>query len=217
MDVGVQQQVGDRVAAFGERLDAGGDRGNEVIAAAVGRPADLLRGGPAGQDAAQALQPDGRTVIVLTREDGSLAGDSLTSASHIEDDYRFHDAFRLAHAAVLGWSPVSRFLLGGKRHSRPRIDEAEDGAHATAIEDGISALVFAYAGRYHYFENLRHVDHELLITIDRVTAHLEVSVLRAADWEKAIMTGYRAWRQLRNHGGHLQLVLDTQSLTFIEP
>ena len=51
-----------------------------------------------------------------------------------------------------------------------------------------------------------------------MTAHLEVSVLRAADWEKAIMTGYAAWRQLRKHGsGRLELNLDAQTLTFIEP
>jgi NTP pyrophosphatase (non-canonical NTP hydrolase) len=163
-------------------------------------------------------QPGGRTVIVLTREDGTPAGDPLTSASHIEDDYRFHDAFHLAHAAVLGWSPVSRFLLGCKRRSRPGIDEAEDGGRAIAIEEGISALVFSYASRHHYFEDVRHVDHELLITIDHMTAHLEVSVLRAADWEKAIMTGYAAWRQLRKHGGgHLEIDLDAQTLTFIEP
>lgn len=163
-------------------------------------------------------QDDGRTVITLTREDGTPAGDPLTSASHIEDDYRFHDAFHLAHAAVLGWSPVSRFLLDRKRRSRPGIDEAEDGGRAIAIEEGISALVFSYASRHQYFENLRHVDHELLITIDHMTAHLEVSVLRAADWEQAIMTGYTAWRQLRKHGGgHLELDLDAQTLTFIEP
>ncbi|MCQ9178637.1 nucleoside triphosphate pyrophosphohydrolase family protein [Streptomyces sp. IBSBF 2953] len=163
-------------------------------------------------------QSDGRTVITLTREDGTPAGDPLTSASHIEDDYRFHDAFHLAHAAVLGWSPVSRYLLGCKRRSRPGIDEAEDGGRAIAIEEGISALVFSYASRHHYFEDLRHVDHELLITIDHMTAHLEVSVLRAADWEQAIMTGYAAWRQLRKHGGgHLELDLDAQTLTFNEP
>ncbi|WLQ45598.1 nucleoside triphosphate pyrophosphohydrolase family protein (plasmid) [Streptomyces laculatispora] len=163
-------------------------------------------------------QPDGRTVIVLTREDGTPAGDPLTSASHIEDDYRFHDAFHLAHAAVLGWSPVTRFLLDRKRRSRPGIDEAEDGGRAIAIEEGISALVFSYASRYHYFEDVRHVDHELLITIDHMTAHLEVSILRAADWEKAIMTGYAAWQQLRKHGGgRLTLDLDAQTLTFAEP
>lgn len=158
---------------------------------------------------------DGRTVIVLTREDGTPAGDPLTSASHIEDDYRFHDAFHLAHAAVLGWSPVTRFLLDRKRRSHPGTDEAEDGGRAIAIEEGISALVFSYASRRHYFEDVRHVDHELLTTIDHMTAHLEVSVLRAADWEKAIMTGYDAWKQLRMHGsGCLQLDLDAQSLTF---
>lgn len=163
-------------------------------------------------------QSDGRTVITLTREDGTLAGDPLTSASHIEDDYRFHDAFHLGHAAVLGWSPVSRFLLGCKRRSRPGIDEAEDGGRAIAIEEGISALVFSYASRHNYLENLRHVDHELLITIDQMTAHLEVSVLRAADWERAIMAGYAAWRQLRKHGaGRLEVDLDAQTLTFIEP
>ncbi len=51
-----------------------------------------------------------------------------------------------------------------------------------------------------------------------MTAHLGVSVLRAADWEKAIMTGYAAWRQLRKHGGgRLELDLDTQRLVFLEP
>lgn len=162
--------------------------------------------------------PDGRTVIVLTREDGSQAGDPLTSASHIEDDYRFHDAFHLAHAAVLGWSPVTRFLLNRKRRSRPGIDEAEDGGRAIAIEEGISALVFSYASRHDYLQGMRHVDHELLVTLDHMTAHLEVSVLRAADWEKAITTGYSAWRELRNFGGgHLELDLDDQTVTFIKP
>ncbi|MFC6067038.1 nucleoside triphosphate pyrophosphohydrolase family protein [Streptomyces ochraceiscleroticus] len=164
------------------------------------------------------LRPDGRTVIVLTREDGTPAGDPLTSASHIEDDYRFHDAFHLAHAAVLGWSPVSRFLLNRKRKSHPGTDEAEDGGRAIAIEEGISALVFSYASRHDYFAGAGHIDHELLTTIDHMTAHLEVSVLRAADWEKAITTGYNAWRQLRKHGGgHLELDLDAQTLTFHEP
>ncbi|MFE7541063.1 nucleoside triphosphate pyrophosphohydrolase family protein [Streptomyces platensis] len=163
-------------------------------------------------------QPGGRTVIVVTREDGKNAGDPLTSASHIEDDYRFHDALHLGHAAVLGWSPVTRFLLDCKRRSRPGVDEAEDGGRAIAIEEGISALVFSYASRHRHFEDVRHVDHELLTTIDHMTAHLEVNVLRTADWEKAIMTGYDAWRQLRKHGGgSLELDLDAQTLIFIKP
>ncbi|GIH89890.1 nucleoside triphosphate pyrophosphohydrolase family protein [Planobispora siamensis] len=160
----------------------------------------------------QQRERDGRTVAVLTR-DGIPCGDPLTDASHIDDDYRFHDVFHLAHATVLGWSPVTRFLLGCKRKSDPRTDEAEDGGRAIAIEEGISALVFSYAARHGYFANVHHIDHELLKTIAAMTSHLEVSVLRAADWEQAIMTGYAAWRQLRaNGGGTLHIDLDQQTL-----
>ncbi|MFG2394644.1 nucleoside triphosphate pyrophosphohydrolase family protein [Streptomyces lavendulae] len=160
---------------------------------------------------------DGRTLIVVTREDGNPAGDPLTSASHVEDDYRFHDAFHLAHAAVLGWSPVTRFLLGRKRRSDTRTDEAEDGGRAIAIEEGISALVFSYAARHRYFADIKHVDNELLTTIAHMTGHLEVSICRAADWEHAILTGYKAWRQLREqNGGIVHLDLDRR-LLIVEP
>ena len=36
------------------------------------------------------------------RCDGQRIGDPLTDASLIEDDYRLHDVFHLAYAAVLG-------------------------------------------------------------------------------------------------------------------
>lgn len=160
------------------------------------------------------LTDDGRTVIVLTREDGQQAGDPLTSASRVEDGYRFHDVFHLAHAAVLGWSPVTRFLLARKRKSDAHVDEAEDGGRAIAIEEGISALVFSYAARHSYFADIKHVDNELLTTISHMTAHLEVGICRAADWEHAIFTGYTAWRQLRDHnGGTVHLDLDRRTLT----
>ncbi|MEU9779293.1 pyrophosphatase, partial [Streptomyces sp. NPDC047968] len=126
----------------------------------------------------------------------------------------FHDAFHLAHAAVLGWSPVTRYLLGRKRKSNPATDEAEDGGRAIAIEEGISALVFSYAARHRYFADIKHVDHELLTTINHMTAHLEVGACRAADWEHAILTGYTAWRQLREaDGGTVHLDLDRRTLT----
>jgi NTP pyrophosphatase (non-canonical NTP hydrolase) len=162
------------------------------------------------------LQPrerDGRTVAVLTHN-GQPCGDPLTDASHIDDDYRFHDVFHLAHATVLGWSPVTRFLLGRKRKSNSSTDEAEDGGRAIAIEEGISALVFSYAARHNYFEHVARIDYDLLRTIASMTSHLEVSVLRAADWEQAITTGYAAWRRLRAQGGGtLHLDLDQQTLT----
>ncbi|MEU7997763.1 nucleoside triphosphate pyrophosphohydrolase family protein [Micromonospora sp. NPDC049060] len=145
-------------------------------------------------------ESDGRTVISLTC-DGQPVGDPLTDASHLDDDYCFHDAFHLAYLAVLGWSPVMRSLLRRKRKSVPDIDEAEDGGRAIAIEEGISAMVFSYASRHGFFEGIRHVDNELLKTIGSMVAHLEVSVHRSADWERAIMVGYECWRQLREQKG----------------
>ena len=154
----------------------------------------------------------GRTVIAM-RCDGQRIGDPLTDASLIEDDYRLHDVFHLAYAAVLGWSPVLRALTGRKRKSNPQVDEAEDGGRAIAIEEGTSALVFSYAARHDYLQDIRHVDHELLTTIGSMVSHLEVSARRAADWEKAIITGFAAWRQLRTAGGHGTLELDIHQRT----
>ncbi|TCC03967.1 pyrophosphatase [Kribbella soli] len=163
-----------------------------------------------------ALREDGREVVVVTRPDGTQAGDPLTNASRIDDDYRFHDAFHLAYAAVLGWSPVTRFLLGRKRRSRPEFDEAEDGGRAIAIEEGISAMVFSYAARHGYLENVTRIDHEFLTTIGHMTAHLEVGAARAADWEVAILSGYKVWWQLRRQGGgRVELNLDAQTLTVL--
>ena len=155
---------------------------------------------------------DGRIVITL-RCQGQPIGDPLTDASRIEDDYRLHDVFHIAYAAVLGWSPVLRSLMQRKRKSNPQVDEAEDGGRAIAIEEGISALVFSYAARHQYLEDIRHVDHELLTTIGNMVSHLEVSTRRAADWEKAIITGFTAWRHLRAHGGHGSLELDMHART----
>lgn len=156
-----------------------------------------------------------RTVVVL-RRDGRRVGDPLTDASHVEDSYRFHDIFHLAYVAVLGWSPVMRALLACKRRSRPAIDEAEDGGRAIAIEEGVSALVFAYAARHDYLNGVQHLDQELLNTIGSMVAHLEVSAHRSADWERAILVGYQAWRHLRdNGGGAVELNMEQQTLAVV--
>lgn len=144
---------------------------------------------------------------------GESFGDELTDASHIEDGYALHDVFHLAYAAVLGWSPVTRMLLKRKRKSVPRIDEAEDGGRAIAIEEGISALVFSYASEHDYLEGLEHVDHQLLRTIQAMVAHLEVSTRRAADWEQAILIGFSAWRTVRaGRGGIVEFDLEARTL-----
>ncbi|GAB1644183.1 nucleoside triphosphate pyrophosphohydrolase family protein [Krasilnikovia sp. MM14-A1259] len=195
------------------------DRWRPTPAAAIPFDADLE---PAEQLPRQAdftftLTPkDGRDVSVLSCA-GEQVGDPITDASHIADGYCFHDAFHLSYAAVLGWSPVMRALLKRKRRSNPETDEAEDGGRAVVIEEGISALVFGYASRHNYLEGKNHVDNDVLNTITGMVAHLEVAAHRAADWEKAILTGFAAWRELRRRGGGtVRLDLDAQTLVVLD-
>lgn len=155
----------------------------------------------------------GRPAVQM-RCEGSWGGDILTDASHNDDGYRFHDVFHLAHAAVLGWSPVTRKLLGRKRRSNARIDEAEDGGRAIVIEEGVSALVFAYASSHDYLRTVPRVDTQLLQTIRSLVEPLEVAARTSADWERAIFTGYSTWNELRdNDGGTVVLDADQQTLT----
>lgn len=79
---------------------------------------------------------------VLQQCRGINIGDRLTDNRIEQDDYRFHDVFHLAYAAILGWSPVLRALLKVKRKSKPEIDENQDGARAILIEEGISTWIF---------------------------------------------------------------------------
>ena len=98
---------------------------------------------------------------------------------------------------------------GCKRKSDPKIDEVEDGGRAIVIEEGIAAMVFSYAERRNFLEGAEGVNYELLRTIKDMTSHLEVSCRTEGDWERAIMTGFRIWRQVRAKGkGHLMADLE---------
>jgi NTP pyrophosphatase (non-canonical NTP hydrolase) len=160
---------------------------------------------------------DGRTTVQLTRG-GKPCGDRLTDNAYYDDGYRYHDVFHLAHAAVLGWSPVSRALLKCKRRSDKRKDEIEDGGRATVIEEAISALVFQYAEQHSNFDGVGRVDSELLSLIGRLVAGLEVAEASPGDWEQAILEGYKVFRLLnRNKGGEVTVNLATRSVSFKKP
>jgi hypothetical protein len=149
--------------------------------------------------------------------DGRWMGDPLTDNSHVNDGYRFHDVFHLAYAAVLGWSPVTRKLMGRKRKSDPEVDEAEDGGRAIVTEEGIALMAFAYATSHNYLDGVTRLDFPFLNVIKDVTAPYEVGVRTAADWEQAILTGFTVWRALRdNNGGTIILDSARRSLTFQE-
>lgn len=147
--------------------------------------------------------------------DGKSLGDSLTDNAYSEDGYRYHDIFHLSYAAVLGWSPVIRKLMGCKRKSNKKIDEVEDGGRATAIEEGISALVFDYAKDHSFLEGVDHIDYGILRTIKQLTRNLEVAERSEFQWQDAILKSFGVWRKFKHYGrGVLVCDLEQRTIAF---
>jgi NTP pyrophosphatase (non-canonical NTP hydrolase) len=138
--------------------------------------------------------------IAITTIDGAKYGDPLTDNRYEDDGYRFHDISHLSYASILGWSPTLRALLKRKRKSDPRVDEVEDGGRAICIEEGICAMVFSYAERRNFLQGAEGVNYDLLRTIKDMTSHLEVGARTEGDWERAIITGFDIWRQVKAKG-----------------
>lgn len=134
---------------------------------------------------------------VVQRWKGIKLGNSLTDNKITSDDYRFHDVFHLAYAAILGWSPVIRALLKVKRKSEPDVDEAQDGARAILIEEGVSTFVFHHALRLDSFASIKSLDYPLLKTVQDFVHGFEVDRCPLWQWEKAILDGFKVFRQLR--------------------
>lgn len=101
--------------------------------------------------------------------DGEPLGNDLTDNAYDADGYRFHDVFHLGYVAVLGWSPVVRKLMGRKRKYDKVKDEVEDGGRAQVIDEGIAALVFEYAEKHGWLENIEDLDYRLLRTIKGIS------------------------------------------------
>ena len=156
---------------------------------------------------------------VLLRLDGVHVGDRLTDNRHEPDDYRFHDVFHLAYVAHLGWSPVIRALLKVKRKSKPVIDENEDGARAMIIEEGIATWIFNHAKRRGFYEDVAEgkLDYGLLKQVHGMVTGYEVHACPLWQWEKAILEGFRVFRELRkpeNRGGRVTVDMTKHQLTF---
>lgn len=157
---------------------------------------------------------EGDAVKVRAFVGGKQVGHPLTDNAYGADGYRFHDVFHLVYAAVLGWSPVTRWLLKRKRKSNPAVDAVEDGGRAIAIEEGLAAIIFNYAQDHAFLEGVAAIDEALLRVITRATSHLEVSRCSEGEWETAILEGFDAWRQIaKQRGGRLIANLDSRSIT----
>lgn len=154
--------------------------------------------------------------FVFQRCNGVNIGDRLTDNAMTADDYRFHDVFHFAYVAVLGWSPVIRSLLRLKRKSDPQIDEAQDGARATLIEEGVTTWIFSQAAQLEFFANLGPGDlpFDLLKHVRQFVAGYEGEDRPLWLWEDAILQGYAAFRFLRQHRrGRLHIDMTNHSLS----
>jgi NTP pyrophosphatase (non-canonical NTP hydrolase) len=153
---------------------------------------------------------------VVQRSNGINIGDHLTDNIMKPDDYRFHDVFHYAYAAILGWSPVVRALLRLKRKSETKVDEGQDSARAILIEEGIATYVFGQAKQLEFFNDQKTGDlsFTLLKSVRQFAKGYEVETCPLWLWEDAILQGNTAFRFLQEQRrGRLQLDLLNRTLT----
>ena len=132
---------------------------------------------------------------------GVFIGDPLTDNISEIDNYRFHDVFHLAHAAILHWSPVFRALIKHKRKSDPTYDRDQDGGRAIVVEEGLTAWVFSRAKDVEYFRDQDRVSFDLLKGVQEFVRGYEVEACPLRLWETAILEGYEVFRQLQGNNG----------------
>jgi hypothetical protein len=160
----------------------------------------------------------GGQTYVSQQWNGVNIGDRLADNRLEPDDYRFHDVFHLAYAAILGWSPTLRALLKVKRKSRPEIDENEDGARAGLIEEGISTWIFNHGVRNQDFRSVTTLDYGLLKAVRELVRGYEVESRPLWQWERAILEGFQVFRKLRKHrGGTVVADLNARTISFEPP
>ena len=135
------------------------------------------------------------------RWNGVFIGDPLTDNIEDEDYYRFHDVFHLAHAAILHWSPVFRALIKQKRKSKPDYDRNQDGGRSRVVEEGLTAWIFSRAKELNFFEDQTQLSIDLLKTVQGFVRGYEVEECPLSLWQRAILHGYKVFRQLKENNG----------------
>lgn len=156
-------------------------------------------------------------------------GDPLDDNVIVEDGYRYHDAFHMAFAAVLTWSPVLRKLLRlgegealnkGKAYHRFRSekDSTEDGARAQIVEEAIAKIVHSHAEEIDPVNLLAEksvVSTEVLDQIKLFTKKLEVDRVNQWEWELAIIEACKIFVKLKEkNGGRVRLNLANRSIEY---
>lgn len=142
-------------------------------------------------------------------------GDTLDDNAAIDDGYRYHDIIHLAHATVLGWSPVLRALIGAKRKDVGDCDRIEDGARAIAIEEGLAAFVFNYLEQFDFAPDA--IGWDIFKHIQRTVRGLEVANQPLMAWRSAYTQAFKIFVRLyEDKGGVVECDLDARELRLIE-
>ena len=75
--------------------------------------------------------------------------------------------------------------------------------------------MYAHARTRNFLEGVSEVDHDILETIRGMSSNLEVRARTAAEWQQAILVGFRVWRDLRKgNGGCVTVDLQAQALFY---
>lgn len=133
---------------------------------------------------------------VVLRWKGEPLGEPLYDCVTPPDNYRFHDVFHIAFAAILHWSPTFRKLTGRKRRSNPLVDQEQDGGRAIVVEEGLVAWIFMQAKGRAFFEDCRCLPFDMLKQIGQFVTGFEAEACPLSLWERAILRGFEAFRTL---------------------
>ena len=95
-----------------------------------------------------------------------------------------------------------RALIKQKRKSDKKTDESQDGGRAIVVEEGLTAWIFSRAKELAFFENKDSLSFDMLKTIEDFVRGYEVDQCPLSLWERAILDGYKVFREVRrNEGG----------------
>ncbi|WP_201582907.1 hypothetical protein [Psychrobacter jeotgali] len=129
-------------------------------------------------------------------------GSALNDNHQEDDNYKYHDVFHLAFAAILHWSPTFRALIKHKRKSDPSIDETQDSGRPIVIEEGLSAWLFSISKQRDIdFTKESSISYDLLKTIQIFVRGYEVESCPLQLWVKAIIQGYKVFNQVVDNKG----------------
>lgn len=170
------------------------------------------------------MEPLGELTERVARErERKQLGDTLDDNLAVDDGYRYHDIIHLAHAAVLGWSPVLRALLGAKRKgpapagASDHVDRTQDGARAVAVEEGLAAFVFNFLEPDEFEATDDVLTWDLVKHVRRTVRGLEVDDQPPVAWKHAYRQAFTCFRELRDaRGGTVAVDLDAQTLVVVK-